>query len=137
MYAFSFAWREVIKEKGDEMNKRTIGTDYERKAATYLKENGMRIVESNFRNRQGEIDIIGYHNQCLVFSEVKYRKNGNLGFPSEAVDIRKQRIICKVADYYRFIHHIGSDLSMRYDVVAICGEEIKWYQNAFYHIGNY
>lgn len=127
-------------ERGNErnrMNKRKIGTDFEVKAVTYLMKNGMKIVECNFRNRQGEIDIIGIHNQCLVFTEVKYRRNENLGFPSQAVDYRKQSVICKVADYYRYIHNIGMNTSVRYDVVAICGEEIKWYQNAFYHIGNY
>lgn len=119
------------------MNKREIGTDYEKKAVAFLVSNGVKIVECNFRNRQGEIDIIGYHNQFLVFIEVKYRRNENLGFPSESVGYRKQSVICKVADYYRFIHRECINKSVRYDVIAICQEDIKWYQNAFNHIGNF
>ena len=116
------------------MNKRAIGTDMEERAIRFLEQQGVHIMEKNFRNRQGEIDVIGYHQQCLVFVEVKYRSNNNMGSALEAVDIRKQRQICKVADYYRYVHHKGDDTMVRYDVVAIQGEDIKWIQNAFPHI---
>lgn len=116
------------------MNTRKIGTDKENLAAEYLTGNGMRIVERNFRGRQGEIDIIGYHDGYLVFVEVKYRRNTSRGAALEAVDIRKQRQICKMADYYRYLHHCGEDTAVRYDVLAIQGDEICWIQNAFTHI---
>lgn len=103
-------------------------------AAEYLEKQGMRIVEYNFRNRQGEIDIIGYHNNYLVFVEVKSRNNTTKGRPECAVGITKQKQICKVADYYRFQNHLSSSTPVRYDVVAIYKEEILWYQNAFSHI---
>lgn len=113
------------------MNKRKIGNDYEEIASEYLEKNGMRIVERNFRNRQGEIDLIGQHDGYLVFVEVKYRLNEDKGNPVEAVTYSKQKNICKVADYYRYIHKLDEYTAFRYDVVAICGEEITWYQNAF------
>lgn len=116
------------------MNKRQTGAQKEELAAAYLMNCGMRITERNFRSRQGEIDIIGYHAGYLVFVEVKYRSSKTLGVASEAVDYRKQRQICKVADYYRYIHRLGEDTAVRYDVVAIQGEEIQWIQNAFPHI---
>ena len=116
------------------MNTRKIGTDKEELAAEYLTDRGMRIVERNFRGRQGEIDIIGYHDGYLVFVEVKYRKDTARGTALEAVGIRKQRQICKTADYYRYLHHCGENTSVRYDVLAIQGEEIFWVQNAFPHI---
>lgn len=116
------------------MNKRKTGSDKEAIAATYLEERGMKIVERNFRNRQGEIDIIGYHNGYLVFVEVKYRTGNGKGSALEAVDYRKIRQICKVADYYRYLHKLGMNTMIRYDVVAIQGEEIQWIQNAFSHI---
>lgn len=116
------------------MNKRKTGTDKEQIAAAYLEEHGMKIKERNFRNRQGEIDIIGYHNGYLVFVEVKYRSNGSKGSALEAVDYRKQRQICKVADYYRYLHKLGMNSMIRYDVVAIQGDEIQWISNAFPHI---
>jgi len=116
------------------INKRKIGAEKETLAVEYLEKNGMRIVERNYRNRKGEIDVIGYHEGYLVFVEVKYRKNTQTGTPEEAVHWNKQRIICKVADYYRYCHRIGDFTAIRYDVVAICGEKITWYQNAFMHI---
>ena len=116
------------------MNTRKIGADKEALAAEYLIAQGMRIVERNFRSRQGEIDLIGYHNGYLVFVEVKYRKNIEKGTALEAVNAHKQLQICRTADYYRYIHHCGEDTSVRYDVLAIQGEEICWIQNAFPHI---
>ncbi len=116
------------------MNKRRTGADKEQIAADYLEEQGMKIVARNFRNRQGEIDIIGYHQGYLVFVEVKYRGGDSKGNASEAVDYRKMCQICKVADYYRYLHHLGANTMIRYDVVAIQNEEIQWISNAFPHI---
>lgn len=116
------------------MDKKKIGQSYEDKAAAYLEEKGVTVLERNFRCRQGEIDIIGLHGSCLVFVEVKYRKSAALGMPEEAVGIVKQLKICMVSDYYRVTHPSDGERQIRYDVVAICGEVITWYQNAFpYH----
>lgn len=111
-----------------------MGTAWEQLAAEYLEARGMRITERNFRSRQGEIDLIGYHDGYLVFTEVKYRSSTDKGYASEAVDYRKQRQICKVADYYRQLHGLGEGTAVRYDVVAVQGEEIEWFKNAFSHI---
>ena len=115
------------------MNQRKVGSQYEILAAEYLTENGMKVVETNFRNRQGEIDIIGYHKGYLVFTEVKYRKTQVAGHPVEAVTWAKQRKICMVADFYRYRHRISDQMPIRYDVIAILKDNIEWYQNAFYH----
>ena len=115
------------------MNKRQTGTQKEQLAASYLEAQGMRIIEQNFRCKQGEIDIIGTHNGYLVFVEVKYRNSLVKGSAKEAVDDKKQCRICRVADYYRVLHKLGENTSVRYDVVAIQGNEIQWIQNAFFH----
>ena len=115
------------------MNKRKTGTGWEKRAAEYLTARGMKVVETNFSSRQGEIDLIGIHQGYLVFVEVKFRQSAEKGYALEAVDIRKQRRICRVADYYRYIHKIKANVSVRYDVVGIQGEEIQWVQNAFFH----
>lgn len=117
------------------MNTRKIGADKEEAAANFLQQNGMKILERNFRNRQGEVDIIGMHEGYLVFAEVKYRGSTRQGNPAEAVDFKKQRQICKVADYYRMLHKLGDQTPVRYDVIAMTKEEITWIKNAFYHIG--
>lgn len=117
------------------MNKREVGTKKEETACTYLTGNGVRVKERNFRCRRGEIDIIGYDGEYLVFFEVKYRKNGSdKGSALEAVGIGKQKKICRVADYYRMIHRCPSDMPIRFDVVAIDGDEIQWVKNAFEYV---
>lgn len=119
------------------MNTRAIGTDKEETACDYLKKNGIKIKERNFRCRIGEIDIIGYDGAYLVFFEIKYRKTTSKGGAVAAVNIKKQYKICRVTDYYRMIHHCPDNMPIRFDVVAIDGDEIKWYKNAFeYHYRN-
>ena len=116
------------------MNNRAIGAARERDAAEYLTQRGMRIIEKNYRDQNGEIDLIGYHGDYLVFVEVKYRRDTKKGFAAEAVDVRKQRKICRVADHYRYSHGLGDRTQVRYDVVAIQGDEISWIPNAFPHV---
>lgn len=113
------------------MNTRAVGTDKEETACQYLTQNGVRIKERNFRCRQGEIDAIGYEGEYLVFFEIKYRKGAAKGSAVEAVDYRKQKKICRVADYYRMMHECPDNLPIRFDVVAIDGNEITWIRNAF------
>lgn len=116
------------------MNKRTVGTNWENLVKEYLQENKVRILEHNFRCRSGEIDLIGIDGDYLVFFEVKYRSNMEHGYAEEAVDYRKQSKICRVSDYYRFIHKISDNADIRYDVIAVNGNELKWHKNAFpYH----
>ena len=117
------------------MNKRQIGTDYERLAGEYIKEQGYEILEYNFRCRMGEIDIIARDCEYLVFVEVKYRSSSRTGSPLEAVDARKQRIISKVASYYCLTHGYGEGQPCRFDVVAIKGEEYTLIKNAFEYAG--
>jgi len=117
------------------LNKRKTGMEWELRAYSYLSEKGVRIVEKNFRNRHGEIDLIGYHEGYLVFFEVKYRKNSSKGTPEEAVGFMKQKQICQVATFYRYVHKVPWNMPIRYDVIAIEGDEIRWHKNAFAHIG--
>lgn len=116
------------------MNKRAVGTEWESRAAEYLAARGVQIVERNFRCRQGEIDLIGYQGECLVFVEVKYRGTVRRGYALDAVDYRKQYKICRVADYYRYLHRLGENVTLRYDVIGIQGGEVQWIQNAFPHV---
>ena len=116
------------------MNNREIGTYYEREIVLYLQNKGVRILELNFRCRQGEIDIIGYDGTCLVFFEVKARNSLRAGSGLEAIHLAKQRKICRVADQYRLQHRIGEFQEMRYDCIAVDQGEVVWVKNAFYHI---
>lgn len=116
------------------MNKREAGAKYEQIAAEFLQQSGMLILERNFRCRSGEIDLIGRHEGYLVFVEVKYRASDKSGMPEEAVGYQKQRKICRVADFYRYVKNLPEQTPVRYDVVAVLREQCIWYQNAFVHI---
>lgn len=115
----------------EKQNDRQIGNQYEIKACAFLKNKGLKILKRNFRIRQGEIDIVANHKGTLVFVEVKYRKDSLKGTPEAAVDLRKQRQICKVALFYLSFHGLSLDTPCRFDVIAICKDEIHWIQNAF------
>lgn len=116
------------------MNKRQTGSEYEQKAAQYLQAKGVHVLELNYRNRTGEIDLIARDGDYLVFVEVKYRKDTRKGVPEEAVNYRKRQNICHVADYYRMTHGISEFTPIRYDVIAFCSDEVIWHQNAFEHV---
>ena len=117
------------------MNSVKTGKEYEKKAATYLMAQGMKLIIQNFRCRHGEIDIIGIHENCLVFVEVKYRSNLGRGAAEEAVGVNKQKKICYTSDYFRIIYKQYQNLQVRYDVIAVNGNHIQWYQNAFHYQG--
>ena len=113
------------------MNRRETGTQYEERAAEYLIAQNYQILERNYRIRSGEIDIIARDGTVLVFIEVKYRKIDESGNPLEAVDIRKQRKIIKVARYYLYQKKYG-DVPCRFDVIGICGSHIEHIKDAFW-----
>ena len=115
-------------------NCREIGAEYENRAVIFLKEKGYQIIKQNFRCRQGEIDIIGYDGEYLVFFEVKYRSSDRKGSAAEAVGYAKQKRICRVADYYRVVHQCREDTPIRFDVVAVDKEQVTWIKDAFYYV---
>jgi putative endonuclease len=116
------------------MNKRSVGSKYEDMAVSFLYAQGVKVIERNFRSRYGEIDIVGHDGDYYIFFEVKYRKTGALGDPALAVDQRKQYRISRVADYFRVYRKLKDNDNVRFDVIAILGDEIKWYKNAFEYI---
>lgn len=121
-------------------NLRSEGNAGERIAGLFLEQHGVRILERNFRSgRQGEIDLIGFDQDTLVFFEVKLRRSERCGTPEAAVTYSKQKTICRTADYYRFLHRISENCPIRFDVAAIRrsganGAAVHWIRNAFpYH----
>jgi putative endonuclease len=99
-----------------------------------LKQNGYKILEQNYRNQLGEIDIIAREKKTLVFVEVKSRKSVRYGSPKWAVTPRKQRQISMVALSY--LKSSGqSHAHARFDVVTVIanrdGLQIEIIKNAF------
>lgn len=111
---------------------RKVGDKYEDKAAEYLTKLGYRILARNYTVRGGEIDIIAVKGNIIVFAEVKYRSNVRFGDPLEAVNLNKQKHICRTALKYYSVHKECTDMICRFDVIAIYGNgEIKHIENAF------
>ena len=115
------------------VNKRSIGTFYEERACEYLQKQGIIILKRNYRCKIGEIDIIGKDENCVVFFEVKYRKNDVYGHAFFAVDTKKQNKICRCAAIYCMQNTFVQEF--RYDVIGISDTKIEWIKNAFSHRG--
>lgn len=113
------------------MNKRQIGSKYETMAIHYMQEQGMEVLCRNYHCKQGEIDIIAKEEPYLLFVEVKYRADLKKGYPAEAVTSLKQQRILQTARYYLYEHHLPEETAVRFDVVAILGEELQYIRNAF------
>ncbi|NLX62100.1 MAG: YraN family protein [Tissierellia bacterium] len=99
-------------------NNRKIGILGEDIAVEHLKSKGYRILERNYRSKIGEIDIIAFKNNILVFIEVKTRSNTNFGFPYEAVNKRKFHKILQTSLIY--IKQKGyKGYQIRYDIIEV------------------
>lgn len=111
-----------------------FGERGENLAVWYLKQNGYKIIEQNYRSRMGEIDIIAKDGKTIVFVEVKSRRSIRYGSPKWAITPKKQRKISMVALYYlKTTQQI--DTKARFDVVAITSNQdepqIEIVENAF------
>ena len=89
----------------------------EDRAARYLRLHGYRIVERNFRCRQGEIDIIARKGEIVAFVEVKQRKNADFGEAREFVTYAKQRRLIAAAG--QWLVKTGCELQPRFDVIEV------------------
>lgn len=110
-----------------------FGRQSEAMAAAYLKRQGYRILETNYKNQLGEIDIIARDMGILAFVEVKARRSSRFGNPKYAVTREKQIRISRVALSY--LKTLGQlDKRARFDVVVITeigGAKIELVKNAF------
>lgn len=104
-----------------------FGKSGEEAAARYLEKKKFRIVKRNFRFLKGEIDIIAYDRQTLVFIEVKARKSNEFGPPEESVTPSKQRQIKRVAKGFLAKNNLH-DVECRFDVISLSFNEKNGYQ---------
>ncbi len=113
--------------------RKLLGRSGEDRAARHLAKLGYRMLERNYRTRQGEIDLIALDGDTIVFVEVKTRTNNAYGAPELAVDQRKQGRMAKAALGYLRQKQLHQ-MPCRFDVVAITGTEngrIDVIRNAF------
>ena len=79
---------------------KAIGDYGENIAHDFLINNGYNILDMNYSNRYGEIDIICRSNNLIIFCEVKSRYTNSFGSPMESVTYSKQKQIIKLSSYY-------------------------------------
>jgi len=99
-------------------SRKEVGLQGEKLAAELLKRNGYKILHRNFRCRQGEIDIIAQAGECLVFVEVRTKKNCEFGTPEESITVSKRvKLVTLSNAYLQTLDSLPS--SWRIDVVAV------------------
>ena len=119
----------IDKSAFDAANKR-LGARGEGKARRYLKKSGYKILESNYKNPFGEVDIIAQKEDVIAFIEVKTRLSDKFGQPSEAVTESRKKKYISAANYYFAGREI--DVTVRFDIIEILCNNINHIENAFY-----
>jgi putative endonuclease len=95
-----------------------VGRFGEGLAAEHLVDSGMRLVDRNWRCLLGEIDIIAWDGDTIVFCEVKTRRSTSYGPPAAAVVRAKQlRLRQLAAEWLRTTGNHAREI--RFDVVSV------------------
>lgn len=109
------------------MDTNDSGKQAEARAAFFLQQHGLVLLQQNFHSRFGEIDLVMREGATLVFVEVRMRSNSRYGGAAESVTRQKQQKILQAAKYYL----LGREDECRFDVVAIDGGHLEWIRDAF------
>ena len=101
------------------MNTKITGNEGESRASVYLEEKGFQIIGKNWRTKRGEIDIIAYKNDTLVFVEVKTLPNGTLDMIQRELNYQKRQRIIKTSKRFLLKHREYNNSYIRFDVIVI------------------
>ena len=117
------------------LSSQAVGKSGEELAQKFLKKKKYRIINRGYRLFRGEIDIIAYDEDTLVFIEVKTRRGSKFGQPEEAVTLSKQKQIQKIAQGFLIFNQL-ENIKCRFDVIALNLDDnqvytIKHFINAF------
>ena len=113
------------------------GLRFEDQARDYLQAHGLLLLQSNYRCRFGEIDLVMRDGDTLCFIEVKFRKSLLFGGAAASIPRSKQRKIIKASLFYISAYEQLANQAMRFDALLIQRQangsnQIHWIQNAFY-----
>lgn len=100
----------------------SLGDRGEIAACEFLRKQGYQIIEKNYKCKLGEIDVIARRGGPLAFIEIKTRTSGQFGMPQEAVGLKKQEKILKLAQWYLKEKGLEKTL-VAFDVVAVLWKE--------------
>lgn len=106
------------------------GAQAEQVAALYLQRHGLKLVQTNYHSRFGEIDLILRDGETLVFAEVRQRSRSDFGGAAASIDAHKQQRLILTAQHY--LASLSSIPPCRFDAVLLDGAgNIEWVKNAF------
>ena len=118
------------------MNKRELGGFGEDIAANFLEKRGICIIKRNYFTKYGEIDLIGFKNKTIIFTEVKLRNNNNFGLPIEGITKKKLKRFQDTAQFFISENNIDYE-NIRFDVICLylIGEKykIEWLKNQYFN----
>ena len=112
------------------------GSRAEDLAVEFLRRQGYKILERNFKLKLGEIDIVAEDQDTLCFVEVRAKAKGGMVSPLESITPTKQRKLSRLALMYLQNRYQSLDVRSRFDVVAVVFDEqgkemIEILKNAF------
>jgi putative endonuclease len=106
------------------------GIEAEQQAYHFLLQQGLQLIERNFRCRYGELDLVMRDQAIWVIVEVRYRQSEVFGGAVASINAKKRARIIAATQYYQMIHAL--DVAIRFDVIAINGGgNLQWISNAF------
>lgn len=110
---------------------KVTGREGEEVARRYLERRGLKLVERNWGNKWGEIDLIMREGEVLVFVEVKAKRGRKYGAPWEMVTGRKLAQVRRMGEMY--VKEVGWQGRVRVDVVGVVfgedgEEEVRWWR---------
>ncbi len=115
-------------------NSKNFGDWGENLAKEFLENKGYRVLETNWRFKKYEVDIIARTGETIVFVEVKARKNATFGEPELFVTRQKQKFLIAAAQQYLSYHQLT--LESRFDIVSVLQlnntATVKHLEAAFY-----
>ena len=106
------------------------GKQGEALAKRYLEKKGYLILETNWRYRRAEIDIIAKDDEILVFVEVKTRSSAAFGQPEAFLNARQESLIIAAAAAY--MEEKDYEGEIRFDVISILLRSPKDYQLKYF-----
>ena len=100
------------------MKRQATGALGEKLAAELITGRGYRLLETNYRVKEGEADIIAMDGECLIFVEVRAKTSRTYGTPEESITRKKKAHLIAVAN--RYIENMAiNPENWRIDLVAI------------------
>jgi len=117
------------------VNSKLRGDRGEDKAAEFLKEGGYHIVKRNLRCRSGEVDIVVYKDDSLVFVEVKHWLTMPIDELERSITAAKRSRILGCAREFCAANPQWSRCRRRFDIIHVGPEQITHFQDAFTESG--